>query len=55
MTRYIWMLPQDEQQAIYQALLIAGIEGEDLERAMDGRIIDLEDTIDVSPWKGGRR
>ena len=51
MTRYIWTLPQTEQAAIMTALLLAGIEGEDLELAMDGRICDLEDTIDIEEWR----
>lgn len=51
MTRYIWTLSQEEQQLIYERLLMAGIDGEDVERAMDGRICDLEDTIDVSDWR----
>lgn len=51
MTRYIWTLSSEEQAAIMTALLLAGIEGEDLERAMDGRICDLEDTIDIEEWK----
>jgi len=51
MTRYIWTLTAEEQQAIYAALLMAGIEGEDLELAMDGRICDLEDTIDIREWR----
>jgi len=54
MTRYIWALPRDEQERIYAALLMAGIEGEDLELAMDGRICDLEDTIDISEWRRRR-
>lgn len=51
MTRYIWSLTQEEQAVIYTALLLAGIEGEDLELAMNGRICDLEDTIDISDWR----
>ena len=51
MTRYIWTLSAEEQQLIYERLLTAGIIDEDLERAMDGRICDLEDTIDVSDWR----
>jgi len=51
MTRHIWTLPQDEQAAIMTALLLAGIEGDDLERAMDSRVCDLENTIDISEWK----
>lgn len=50
MTRYIWTLSQQEQQLIYERLLLAGIEGEDLELALDGRVCDLEDTIDISEF-----
>ena len=51
MTRYIWTLTQAEQAAIMHALLLAGVEGEDLELAMNGRICDLEDTIDIAEWR----
>jgi len=51
MTRYIWTLSQDEQAAIMTALLLAGIEGEELELAMNGRICDLEDTINIAEWR----
>ena len=51
MTRYIWTLPQQEQQEIYNRLVMAGIEGDDLELAMDGRICDLEDTISIEEWR----
>lgn len=51
MTRYIWTLTAEEQAAIMTALLLAGIEGEDLELAMDGRICDLEDTINIEEWR----
>lgn len=51
MTRYIWTLPVSMQQEIYQALLLAGVEGEELEIAMDGRICDLEDTISIEQWR----
>lgn len=50
-TTYIWMLPQQVQQEIIAALLIAGIDGDDLERALDGRVCDLEDTIDIRDWR----
>ena len=50
-TTYIWMLPQKVQQEIVLALLIAGIEGDDLERALDGRVCDLEDTISIEEWR----
>jgi len=51
MLRYIWMLPATMQREIMCALLAAGIEGEDLELAMDGRVCDLEDTINIDPWR----
>lgn len=47
LTRYIWTLPGEVQREILNDLLLAGIEGEDVERAMDGRLCDLEDTIDI--------
>ena len=50
-TRFIYTLPQSIQQEIYLALLLAGIEGEDLELAMSSRVCDLEDTIDVRDWR----
>ena len=51
MTEYIWRLSQDEQQLIYERLLSAGITGEDLELALDGRVCDLESTISVEEWR----
>ena len=51
MTRYIWTLAASERFAIAMALINAGIGGDDFERAMGGRICDLEDTIDISEWK----
>ena len=54
MTEYIWRLPRSVQSEIMLALDLAGIEGEDFERAMDSRLCDLEDTIDIRPWIVGR-
>lgn len=51
MTRYIWELPVEIQQEIASALVEAGIFGADFERAMDGRVCDLEDAIDITPFK----
>ena len=51
LTSYIWTLPQQVQQEIYNALLMAGVDGEDVERAMDGRVCDLEDAIDIREWR----
>lgn len=50
MKRYIATMTHEEQLQILEALQIAGIEGEDLERAMAGRICDLEDTINIRPF-----
>lgn len=50
MKRYIATLNHEEQMRIREALLIAGIDGEDIERAMNGRICDLEDTINIRPF-----
>ena len=47
MTRYICTLTTEQQAAIMTALLLAGSEGNDLELAMNGRICDLEDTINI--------
>lgn len=51
MTRYIWSLSDEEQQLIYERLLLASIEGENLELALDGRVCDLEDTISIAEWR----
>lgn len=51
MTEYIWMLTADEQRLIYERLLEVGIIDEDLETALDGRVCDLEDTIDIAEWR----
>lgn len=50
MKRYIFTMSHEEQAQIIEALHIAGIDGEDLERAMNGRICDLEDTINIRPF-----
>lgn len=51
LTAYIWTLPQQVQQDIRTRLELAGIEGDDLELALDGRVCDLEDTIDIRDWR----
>lgn len=50
LTKFIWTLPQDVQCEIRHALILAGIEGEDVERAMDSRLCDLEDAINVTKF-----
>jgi hypothetical protein len=44
-TRHVPTLPHDEQWELYVALLRAGVAGEDIGRAMNGRACDLNDTI----------
>ena len=51
MTRYVNALPHAERLEIARRLVLAGISGEDLARAMNGRVCDLEDTIDTTPWR----
>lgn len=50
MTRYIFELSAAERFAIVVELINADVSGEDFERAMSGRVCDLEDTIDVRRW-----
>ena len=52
MSHYVLQLPLHEQLVIAKRLRAADITGEDFERAMCSKVIDLEDTIDVSEWKG---
>ena len=54
MTRFVWELPAHVQREILSALVEAGIEPHDIERAMNSRLCDLEDTIDIREWKGVR-
>jgi len=46
-TAYICTLPRDVQEKVARALVLAGIGGDDFARAMNSRLCDLEDTIDV--------
>lgn len=44
-TRYVVTLPHDEQWRIYVALLESGVAGEDIARAMNGRVCDLAEVV----------
>lgn len=44
---YIAQLPEDKQNVIEQTLINVGIDGEDLQNAMDSKIADLIDTINI--------
>jgi len=47
MTRYICTLPTSVQEEIAKRLDLAGISGVDFSMAMNSRLIDLEDTIEI--------
>lgn len=47
MTQHICTLPTSVQEEIAQRLDLAGICGVDFFRAMNSRLIDLEDTIEI--------
>lgn len=51
MTTMITFLPKQVQNAIEADLAAQGIEGEDIERAMSSRLCDLEDTINLDPYR----
>lgn len=44
-TRFIVTLSHDEQWEIYTRLLHAGVSGEDIARAMNGRVCDIEEVL----------
>jgi hypothetical protein len=49
-TTYINQLPGDTQKAIKEELVGMGLSMEDIECAMDSRLCDLEDTIDITKF-----
>lgn len=49
-TRYICTLPEHERKRIELALREAGIKGDDLRRAMESRVCDLADAIEIGGW-----
>lgn len=49
-TIYISQLPTKVQVAIKKELKAGGIKGELLNDAMNGRLCDLEDTINIHPY-----
>lgn len=50
-TEYVGFLEAEDQWDIITQLVLAGIEDEDFERALDSRVCDLEETIDVSAYR----
>lgn len=51
LTRHVATMPSEKQAEIAEALHRAGIGGDDFERAMNSRLCDLEDTIDIEEWR----
>lgn len=49
-TTYIFALPDSVQAEIRDALRARGLSHEDVERGMDGKLCDLEDTVDIGRW-----
>lgn len=49
-TRYICTLPEHERARIELALMEAGIDGADFDRAMCSRVCDLADAIEIGGW-----
>ena len=47
-TTFICQLPQATQDTIRSELLNAGLDSNDIDIAMDGRLCDLEDTIEIN-------
>lgn len=47
-TEHVCTLGKDEKLQVIELLVGAGISGDDLRRAMNSRVCDLEDTVDVS-------
>jgi len=44
---YIAQLPQEKQKIIEQTLINVGVTGEDLQNALDSKVADLIDTINI--------
>ena len=50
-TTYVNQLPAAIQLQIKAELIKVGITGEDFENALCSRLVDLEDTIDIQPYR----
>lgn len=49
-TTYIELLPDATRQAVYTDLLQLGIPLEDVDSAMNSRLCDLENTLDIEKY-----
>ena len=47
---YVGTLPDEEQSEIEEMLRSLDMDDDDVQRGMDSRLVDLEDTIDTSRW-----
>ena len=46
-TRYVASMDTETREQIRNLLILAELDNEDIDRAMDSRVCDLEDTIDI--------
>lgn len=49
-TIYVVLLPSKIQEEIYEELKRLGLSQEDIQNAMDSRLSDLEDTINITKY-----
>ena len=49
-TTFIILLPEVTRQSIYSDLLQLNLTDEDLDNAMNSRLCDLSDTIDINKY-----
>lgn len=49
-TLYIVQLPTEIQKEIKNKLISLGLNKDDIEKALSGRLCDLEDTINIKPY-----
>lgn len=47
---FVELLPDATRQAVYRDLLQLGLCNEDLDNAMNSRLCDLSDTIDINKY-----
>lgn len=47
---YVCQLEKEKQIALENALKEMGLQGEELQDALDSRLEDLEDTLDITPY-----
>lgn len=50
-TTFIWFFDDNVKAEIEKELRATGISEEDVQRGMDSRLCDLEDTIDIQKYR----